>query len=125
LYPKVSPKKFPKIGITGGIGIAGERKTEVFMETMFRMSVFVVGVKKRCRKVDRHHLNGGYMPYNDGVFDRCEVEQKARDMVDTNMKSANKIHVKLTKVEFKEDNGITIESFLMFDDAHVAFDIAA
>jgi len=95
------------------------------MEVMFRMSVFVVGVKKRCRKVDRHHLNMGYLPYNDGVFDRCEVEQKARDMVDTNMKSANKIQVRLTKVEFKESNGITMESFLMFDDAHVSFDIAA
>jgi len=95
-------------------------------KTMFRISVFVIGVKRRCRKVDRHHLSGGYMPYNDGVFDRCEVEQKARDMVDTNMKSANKIQVRLTKVEFKEeDNGITIESFLMFDDAHVSFDIAA
>ena len=95
------------------------------MEVMFRMSVFVVGVKKRCRKVDKHHLNGGYLPFNDGNFDRGEVEQKARDMVDTNMKSVNKVHVKLTKVEFKEMNGITMESFLMYDDAHVSFDIAA
>jgi len=86
---------------------------------VFEISVYVYGVKKRCRKAEKHSLKLGSIDYNDGAFNREDIEQKARDIVATNMKSVlgDKIQVYL----FRTEIGDHFKSFQMFDKRHVNF----
>jgi KaiC/GvpD/RAD55 family RecA-like ATPase len=73
------------------------------METtkeLFKISVSVTGIKKRCRKTEFHLLQGGYIPYNEGTFAREAVEAVARGLIETNMKEVNgKIVINLTHIK--------------------------
>jgi hypothetical protein len=92
------------------------------MEVKFRVSVFVTGVKKRCRKVDTHTLSLGYIDYNDGIFDKSDLENKARALLQENMKSVVTVAVNLTRVEIdRSESGYAMEKFLMFDKRHAFF----
>ena len=90
---------------------------------VFEISVYVYGVKKRCRKAEKHSLKLGSIDYNDGAFNREEIEQKARDIIATNIKTivGDKIQVQMLRVEKSSDNGFTSTSFMMFDERHVNF----
>lgn len=86
---------------------------------VFEISVYVYGIKKRCRKAEKHSLKLGSIEYNDGAFNREEIEQKARDIVATNIKTVmgDKIQVQLLRVEI----GDHFKTFEMFDKRHVNF----
>lgn len=92
---------------------------------VFEISVYVFGVKRKCRKADRHSFKLGSIDYNEGAFSQDEIEQKARDIVATNMKEVQSqfIKVQMLRVEKSSDNGFTSTSFQMFDDRHVNFQI--
>ena len=92
---------------------------------VFEISVYVFGVKRKCRKADRHSFKLGSIDYNEGAFSQDEIEQKARDIVATNMKEVQSqfIKVQMLRVERSSDNGFTSTSFQMFDDRHVNFQI--
>jgi hypothetical protein len=93
-------------------------------EIKFSISVYVHGVKKKCRKTERHSLKLGSIPYNDGVFDKEAISQKARDIVATNMKSVSSpIQVQMLRVEIGKEMGFTSTKFLMFDERHVNFKV--
>ncbi len=72
------------------------------MEQFYKLSVSVTGIKKRCRKTEFHLLQGGYIPYNDGTFDREAIEVIAKGLIETNIKKVEKEifvilnHVKVT-----------------------------
>ena len=72
----------------------------------FEISLQVVGVKRRCRKVERHFFTLGYIPYNNGSFNQSEIEDKVRAFLETNMKQVNSMtrvslyHTVITKDEF-------------------------
>ena len=93
------------------------------METtkeLFKISVAVTGVKKRCRKSEFHVLRGGYIPYNGGSFDREAVEGMARGLVDSNMKQVNsRIIVHLDRIE----KGDFMETWEMFSDKNIKFEL--
>ena len=92
---------------------------------LFEISVYVFGVKRKCRKADRHSFKLGSIDWNEGAFSQDEIEQKARDIVATNMKEVQGqfIKVQMLRVEKSSDNGFTSTSFQMFDDRHVNFEI--
>jgi hypothetical protein len=92
---------------------------------LFEISVYVYGVKRKCRKAERHSLKLGSIDWNEGAFNREEIEQKARDIVATNMKElrGDKIQVQMLRVEKSSDNGFTSTKFQMFDERHVNFNL--
>lgn len=90
------------------------------MEQFFRVGVSLSGVKKRCRKSENHYLSGGYIPYNDGIFNQEEVENLAKGIVETNMKQVNgRIFIVLNHV--KREGGI--ETWEMFGKTNVKFEL--
>lgn len=92
---------------------------------VFEINVYVFGVKRKCRKSEKHSFKLGSIDYNEGAFSQDEIEQKARDIVATNMKEVQGqfIKVQMLRVEKSSDNGFTSTSFQMFDDRHVNFEI--
>lgn len=86
----------------------------------YRISVHTKGIKKRCRKSDSHMFSLGYIPYNDGSFNREEIEAKARNAISENMKSTiSKTHVVLNAVTIKEG----IETWEIFGKDNVRFEL--
>jgi hypothetical protein len=49
------------------------------MEQFFRVGICVDGIKKRCRKSDSHYFHAGYIPYNNGDFNKEEIENLGID----------------------------------------------
>jgi hypothetical protein len=97
---------------------------EKSLEVKFKISVYVFGVKRKCRKAERHSLDLGYIDYNDGSFDKESVSAKARDIVATNMKSIlSPLSIQMLRVELQKDDFGTMMKFTMFDDRHVNFKI--
>jgi hypothetical protein len=93
-------------------------------QVKFSITVYVHGVKKKCRKSERHSLKLGSIDWNEGSFDKEAVSQRARDIGATNMKSTSgRIQVQMLRVEFKKENGFTSTSFMMFDERHVNFNV--
>ena len=70
-------------------------------EEYFKVTIVVNGIKKRARKIDRHFLDAGYLPYNNGFYDVEQVETLAKNFIETNMKEVNgKIQVNLNHITF-------------------------
>lgn len=95
------------------------------METtkeLFKISVSMHGVKKRCRKSEFHLLQGGYIPYNEGTFDREAVEAVARGLIETNMKQVNsKIVISLDHVM----QGDFMQTWEPFSNKHVKWQLVS
>jgi len=84
-------------------------------QKLFKISINVVGIKKRCRKVERHFLRAGYVPYNDGEFNKEELEQKVKDVVSSNMKTVTSdIIISLDFVELSVERGYSSELWQPF-----------
>ncbi len=88
---------------------------------VFEVNVYVFGVKRKCRKSEKHSFKLGSIDYNDGAFNQDEIEQKARDIVATNMKEVQGqfITVQMLRVEI----GDMFKTFEMFDKRHVNFQV--
>ena len=52
----------------------------------FKVYVYFMGIKKRCRKSERHFLKVSYIEYNDGIVDFDKLNQLVRDSLETNVK---------------------------------------
>ena len=95
------------------------------METtkeIFKISVAMHGVKKRCRKSEFHLLQGGYIPYNEGTFDREAIETVARGLIETNMKQVNsKIVISLDHVM----QGDFMKTWEPFSKKHVKWNLVS
>jgi hypothetical protein len=90
------------------------------MEQFFRVGVSLNGVKKRCRKSERHYLSGGYVPYNDGAFNQEEIENLAKGIIETNMKQVNgRVFIVLSHVKVVDG----IETWQMFGKTNVEFEL--
>ena len=88
---------------------------------VFEIRVYVFGVKRKCRKSEKHSFKLGSIDYNDGVFNHDDIEQRARDIVATNMKAVEGqfITVQMLRVEI----GDMFKTFEMFDKRHVNFQV--
>ena len=90
----------------------------------FKIAIEVIGIKKRCRKNERHMFQLGSIEYNNGEYNKEGVISLVRDFVDVNMKEVNsivRIHLDHTKV--KSENGFTSTLWEPYSDKNVRFDI--
>jgi hypothetical protein len=90
----------------------------------FKITITLIGIKKRCRKSERHSFNLGYIDYNNGNFDRESIETLVRGYVDTNVKQVDSmIRVHLDHVTIHSEEGFNHIEWQVFSDKHVRFDI--
>lgn len=92
------------------------------METQefFKVYVIVPGVKKRCRKAERHMLKAGYIPYNGGSFDREAIEATAKGLIEANIKQVvGNVVISLDHV-VRDDH---FERWEPFSDKNVRFEL--
>ena len=90
----------------------------------FKLSIQVIGIKKRCRKSDRHFFHFGYLPYNDGQFDKSAINDKVRDFLATNMKSINSLtRVSLDHMTSSDEGNYNVVQWQPFSDKNVSFDL--
>jgi hypothetical protein len=88
----------------------------------FKISVSVSGIKKRCRKAERHLLNGGYIPYNDGNYNAEEINDLVKGLVSTNMKEVQNVPtIHLDHVIVKHDEGFRSEQWEPFSKLNKKF----
>lgn len=91
----------------------------------FKISIQLIGIKKRCRKSERHFFQLGRIPYNNGEFNREEVEQLVRDFVATNVKELRSIvRVSLDHVISGKDGLFHIEQWEPFSKLNKTFDMS-
>lgn len=95
------------------------------METtkeLFKISIGLYGVKKRCRKSEFHVLRAGYIPYNEGTFDREAIETIAKGLIETNMKQVNgKIIISLDHIK----QGDFMQTWEPFSDKNVKWQLVS
>lgn len=91
----------------------------------FKLSVQVIGIKKRCRKSERHFFQLGHIPYNNGEYDQDAITAKVIDFLKTNMKEIHSItRVSLDHViTIIENEGYTIVKWQPFSKLNKSFDV--
>lgn len=93
-------------------------------KVLFKISIQVIGIKKRCRKSERHFFQLGHMPYNDGQYNKEEVSDRVKAFLDTNMKSINSLtRVSLDHTVITKDEFCTQTTWQPFSDKNVRFDL--
>lgn len=93
-------------------------------QVLFKISIQVIGIKKRCRKSERHFFQLGSIPYNDGSFDQAAINDKVRDFLTTNMKQINSLtRVSLDHTVITQDKFCTQTTWQPFSDKNVRFDL--
>lgn len=71
---------------------------------LFKISVSTHGIKKKCRKSDFHFFKAGHIPYNEGTFNKDEIEAVARGIIESNMKEVKaKIMIHLDHITQDEN----------------------
>jgi hypothetical protein len=93
-------------------------------QVLFKISIQVIGIKKRCRKSERHFFQLGHMLYNDGQFDKSSINDKVRAFIETNMKQVNSLtRVSLDHTIVTQDKFCTLTTWQPFSDKDVRFDL--
>lgn len=96
------------------------------MSVIYEISVNVIGVKKRCRKSDRHSLKIAEIDFKELSSDDVEkFTDIAKEALRTNMKAfpANAV-LQFTRVKFENDSGVIIRQMMYPDPANKSFNIA-
>jgi hypothetical protein len=94
-------------------------------QVLFKVSLQVIGIKKRCRKSERHFFQLGHIPYNEGEYDHEAMKQKARDFLSTNMKEVNsQIRVYLERVVVSNEGSFTVTQSEPFSKLNKSFDFS-
>jgi hypothetical protein len=98
---------------------------ETPMVERFKISIQVIGIKKRCRKCEPHFFQVSSMPYNDGKYDESVINDVVRDFVATNMKqTVSVIRICLDHVKVNNARGFTSTLWEPFSDKNVRYDIS-
>lgn len=93
-------------------------------KVLFKISIQVIGIKKRCRKSERHFFQLGHMPYNDGQFNKSDISDKVKAFIETNMKQVNSLtRVSLDHVIIKNEENFTVTQWEPFSSKNVSFDL--
>ena len=89
----------------------------------FKISFQVKGIKKRCRKSDRHFFQLGSIPYNNGEYNKEEIISKVRDSIATNMKEVHSIvRIYLDHVIVRDKGDFTHTQWEPFSDKNIRFE---
>lgn len=90
----------------------------------FKISIQVIGIKKRCRKNDKHRFQLGSIDYNNGSYDRDAIDSLVRAFIDTNMKDVNSmVRVSLSHVKVKNEGGFTSTLWEPFSDKNLDYNL--
>lgn len=81
---------------------------------VWRYGVACIGVKNRCRKVDRHHTDKNELGESLEKPSEQATIEKAKTWLSKNMKSVQRAQATLT---YWEQDG-EMETWAMFNDAH-------
>jgi hypothetical protein len=94
-------------------------------QVLFKLSIQVIGIKKRCRKSERHFFQLGHIPYNEGNYDHEAMKQKARDFLSTNMKEVKSVvRLNLDHVVIKNEGNFTVTQWEPFSKLNKSFDFS-
>ena len=77
----------------------------------YRLGVFAVGTKKRCRKVDRHLFHIGHINLD---YDEQAAIELAKNTLIKNMRDTRSAEIHLDLIEIKDDSLL----WQPFDDTH-------
>jgi hypothetical protein len=92
----------------------------------FKISFQVRGIKKRCRKSDRHFIQLGSIPYNQGEYNKEDIISKVRDSLAVNIKEVHSIvRIHLDHVIIKNEGTFTSTQWEPFSDKNIVFEIQA
>jgi hypothetical protein len=93
---------------------------------LFKLSIYFQGVKKRCRKSDRHLMTISHFPYNNGQYDKEAIIALVHSFIETNVtRTDSMVNVTLDYIVKSEERGFTVTQWEPFSDRHVKFQIAA
>ena len=81
-------------------------------ESKLRVSVTVIGIKKCCRKVERHYLEVGHHEVN---ADEGFLIEQGKATLMREMKTVQKASLSITPVQVEFDRGFRSESFRICD----------
>ena len=76
--------------------------------------VMATGIKKKCRKLERHFLK---LLYFDVNIPDSEILEAAREEVSSNMKSVNGAYLVIKNATLENDSGMEILSYCLTGDA--------
>lgn len=90
-------------------------------QVKYEINVSAYGIKKRCRKVEGHTLDLGFIDFTEELTETQlnDLLNKAKSTIATNMKSTNKAVLRLYKVTI----GDTFKKMQLFDKSHKSFQI--
>jgi hypothetical protein len=95
------------------------------IQVLFKLSLQVIGIKKRCRKSERHFFQLGHIPYNEGEYDHEAMKLLARDFLNTNMKEVHSIvRFSLDHVIIKNEGNFTATQWEPFSKLNKSFDFS-
>jgi len=87
----------------------------------YKLSYQVLGIKKRCRKSDRHFFHLGKIDLN---YNRDEIISQVRKHAAENMESIDSIlRVSLDHITSNNEPGFLVEQWRPFSDKNIQFDI--
>jgi hypothetical protein len=76
--------------------------------------IMATGIKKRCRKLERHYLK---LPYFDINASDSEILDAAKRELSNSMKSINGAYVVIKNATIENDSGMEILSYCLTGDA--------
>lgn len=93
------------------------------MKTEMRHAyVLATGIKARCRKTDRHHIDIGDFPMDTN---RDEVIEQAKKKLVETMKSTQKASFHWDFCEIEKDGGFDIRTMRLFDQRNERIQLIA
>ena len=94
------------------------------LKSFYRLTVFCIGIKKRCRKEERHVLSAGEFPIETPIE---VMREKAKALLDSDMRTVRVAtgpapYAIANFIEEKErGNGLTIQEWRPFSDKNLRF----
>ena len=102
---------------------SNSNETNLDQVEKFKLSIQLIGIKRRCRKSERHFFHFGHRPYNNGNYDQKEIEQFVSDWIATNMKEVrSQVRVSLDHVIIKNEGTFTVTQWEPFSKLNKQFD---
>lgn len=91
----------------------------------FRISIQLIGIKRRCRKSERHFFHFGHLPYNNGEYNQGQLKNEVIAWIHTNIKEVHsQVRVSLDHVTISSERGFTHTQWEPFSKLNTHFDFS-
>jgi hypothetical protein len=89
----------------------------------FKISIELIGIKRRCRKSERHFFQLGHVAYNNGTYCPDILKDQIRGFLDSNMKEVHSVvRVHLDHIVISNEGNFTTTQWEPFSDKNKRFD---